>query len=263
MREFQPIGFFDSGSGGISVLAAFRHVLPQENYLYFGDHAHLPYGEKTPGEIRALTLSACDYLDQQGIKALVVACNTASTAALDLIQARYSFPVMGIEPPLEAAAKLPGAGKILVMGTPATMASDRYNILSAPYGKRFLSLPCPGLAALVESEDRVAQAACLDRLFHPIRRENISGIALGCTHYPLIRGLIAQVFDRPVPILDGYMQAASRTRDQMQKSGLLNQQRKAGKVTLISSLGAETEKRLKRFMAQQSAAIEANNQDAP
>lgn len=255
MRKLQPIGFFDSGSGGISVLAAFRSVMPQEDYLYFGDHAHLSYGDKAQEEIRALVISACDKLASQGIKALVVACNTASTAALEALLARYPFPVVGIEPPLALAAQLPGPGKILVMATPATLASARYQTLAAPYGERFVPLPCPHLAGLIEAEDASAQAACLEQLFEPLQRESIDAIILGCTHYPLIRTLITQAFQKPVPVLDGYAQSAEALKAQLKKSGLLNDQGHTGQVRLTSSGGEEAELKLARFLFQYTDAI--------
>lgn len=255
MRKLQPIGFFDSGSGGISVLAAFRSVMPQEDYLYFGDHANLPYGDKTPEKIRELAVGACDRLARSGIKALVVACNTASTAALDILSERYPFPVLGIEPPLALAAQLPGSGQILVMATPATLASARFQALALPYGRRFIPLPCPGLAERIEAGDPADQAAYLRGLFRPIDREGIAAIALGCTHYPLIRPLIARAFGKAVPILDSYLQSAQTLMAELQKAGLLSGRTAMGQVRLTSSLETETKQRLERFLRQQSGAI--------
>ncbi len=255
MRKLQPIGFFDSGSGGISVLSAFRIVMPREDYAYFGDHANLPYGNKTSEEIKALTISACDALAARSIKALVVACNTASTAALDDLAGRYPFPVLGIEPPVKEAVKVQGAGSILVMATPATLASRRFLALAAPHGKRLMPLPCPGLAEMIEAEETGAQRDYLTRLFEGLEKDSINAIALGCTHYPLIKTEIAQAFGKPVPLLDGYAQAAEVLQAQLDKAALLNDQAQPGQVRLESSQGPEAQQRLLRFLRRQSGPI--------
>ena len=260
MFRNQPIGFFDSGSGGLSVLAAFRQVMPQEDYLYFGDHANLPYGTREPEEIRQLTIKACDRLAEFGIKALVVACNTASTAALEALSVRYRFPVLGIEPPLAEAAERKKMGRILMMATPATLHSERYQSLSAPYQDGFMPLPCPGLAELVEAEDAQGQIALLKELFASIDKITIDAIALGCTHYPLIRPSIASAFDKPVDFVDGYRNAAQRLRAELRKAGLLQIRKAQGHARLTTSGGHETALRLERILDRHSALIARDSQ---
>jgi len=247
MRKNLPIGMFDSGSGGISVLKAFRQVLPQENYFYFGDHQNLPYGEKTPEESRALTTSACDAMAEKGLKALVIACNSASTASLPALMGRYPFLVLGIEPPVAQAMALPGTGSLLVMATTATLSSSRFIALAAPFGKRIRPLPCPGLADLVEAEDSAAQKEYLGRLFAPINSSEVDALVLACTHYPLIKDLIAQAFQKAVPLIEGYEQAAHQLAAQLKSAGLLAEPRHRGQVSLNSSGGKELTARLERF----------------
>lgn len=249
MQQDHPIGFFDSGSGGISVLKAFQQVMPSEDFLYFGDHQNLPYGDKDPGTIRELTKKACDRLAEQGIKALVVACNTASTATLDELVTRYPFPVLGIEPPLQEASNLPGDGAILVMATPATLRSARFRSLASAYHERFSPFPCPGLAELVEAEDETAQRRYLKMRFAALPDRRIDAIALGCTHYPLIKPLIVKAFGRQVPLIDGYREAALTLQEQLKKAGQLTDRTRVGEVSLSSSGTEEALSRMRRFIS--------------
>ncbi len=262
MKQDYPIGFFDSGSGGISVLAEFCRIMPHENCVYFGDHAHLPYGEKPAKEIRTLTLKGCDMLADQGIKALVVACNTASTAALSLLQKRYAFPVVGIEPPLAEANLLSNEGKVLVMATPATIKSDRFHILAAPYHGQLIPLPCPGLAEAVEAEDIEMQATLLHMFFHRLDVGQIGSIALGCTHYPLIKNTISHVLNHQVPILDGYTQLAFSMQERLDKAGLLNASREPGRIVLSTSGDNHIKTRLQRVFERQTSITSLDNQDS-
>ncbi|MGI6696889.1 MAG: glutamate racemase [Christensenellales bacterium] len=260
MNKHHPIGFFDSGSGGLSVLAAFRQAMPRENCLYFGDHAHLPYGTKPTEIIRELTIKACDGLAEQGVKALVVACNTVSTAALPLLQKRYPFPVLGVEPALAEATRLCPSGAILVMATPATIASPRFKAISAPHQNHFIPLPCPGLADAVESEDESVQIALLKKLFSSLDKRDICAIVLGCTHYPLIKNAIVHVFNKPVLFVDGYGKLARTLHDTLGTAGLLNEQTEPGKITLSTSGGEETKKRLQRILERHTNFTLSDNQ---
>lgn len=259
MRKENPIGVFDSGSGGISVLHSFRRMMPQEDFFYFGDHINMPYGEKSPDEIRALTINACDAMADLGIKALVIACNSASTAALDRLLARYQFPVLGIEPAVAKAAALPGKGLLLVMATTATLASLRFKTLASPFEDRVTPLPCPGLVELIEAEDKSGQDAYLSHLFSSVPKEDVAALVLGCTHYPLIKDKIAQAFQKTVPIIDGYERAAETLLSRLKNARLLNEPGQFGKVIINSSDGPETKARLERFLVDQLSLIQTNN----
>lgn len=150
----QPIGVFDSGLGGISVLRACTALLPQEDFLFFGDSANAPYGEKSLAQVRRLTIAAVDRLLAQGVKAVVVACNTATSAAIHLLrQAHPDLPIIGIEPAVKPAALDVGSSSVIVMATPLTIREDKYQKLAAAFchEANVISLPCPGLAERVEA----------------------------------------------------------------------------------------------------------------
>lgn len=202
--QARPIGVFDSGLGGISVLRACVRLLPQENFLFFGDSANAPYGEKSLDQVRALTLSAVDRLLEQGVKGIVVACNTATSAAIGLLrQLHPGLPIIGIEPAVKPAALAAGSSSVIVMATPLTIREDKYQKLAAAFcgHANVISLPCKGLAEMVERGifDGPVLDAYLQDLLLPFRYCNIDYIVLGCTHYPFVRKAIAAISAVPSP----------------------------------------------------------------
>ena len=152
MREPAPIGIFDSGIGGLSVAREIRRLLPREHLLYVADSAYVPYGDRTDSEVRARTLAAGRYLQERGAKLLVVACNTASGAALELLRERLSIPVVGLEPAVKPAVAASRNGRVGVMATAGTLRSDRYARLVQAYGNgaQVIAQPCIGLADAIE-----------------------------------------------------------------------------------------------------------------
>lgn len=239
-KQNQPIGFFDSGLGGISVLRACTALLPQEDFLYFGDSVNAPYGEKSLETVRALTLEAVDGLIAQGVKAVVVACNTATSAAITLLRDKHPhLPIIGIEPAVKPAAQAHNSSSVLVMATPLTIQEDKYQKLAAAFCDQanVISLPCKGLAELVEQghlEDEVIDGY-LQALFLPFRHCSVEYIVLGCTHYPFVRSAIRKNFGRPVEIIDGSDGTARQLKRQLEAAGLLSQRTEAGRVTFRNS----------------------------
>lgn len=239
-KRDQPIGVFDSGLGGISVLRACTALLPGEDFLFFGDSAHAPYGEKTLDQVRVLTLQAAEHLTDQGVKAIVVACNTATSAAITLLREKYpDKPVIGIEPAVKPAAQADNSSSVLVMATPLTIREDKYQKLAAAFCHRanVISLPCPGLAELIEQGhfdgpelDRYLQA-----LFLPFRHCSVEYIVLGCTHYPFVREAIRKNFGRPVSIIDGSDGTARQLRRQLAARDLLRSGPEKGRVLFQNS----------------------------
>lgn len=224
-KRERPIGVFDSGLGGISVLRACVALLPQENFLFFGDSANAPYGEKPLEEVRRLTVAAMDRLLAQGVKAVVVACNTATSAAIGLLrQAHPELPIIGIEPAVKPAAQADNSSSVIVMATPLTIREDKYQRLAAAFCDQadVISLPCKGLAEMVEQGifDGPILDAYLQELLLPFRYCNVDYIVLGCTHYPFVRQAIARNFGRPVAIIDGSDGTARQLRRQLDAAGL-------------------------------------------
>ncbi len=220
----QFIAVFDSGVGGISVLRQLVHLLPNENYLYFGDSANAPYGGRSTQEVQKLTLSAVNMLMERGIKALVVACNTATAAAIDLL--RQKFPeliIVGIEPALKAAADRFPQGHVGVMATQVTLREEKF----AHQMERFPRLtveriPAPGLVELIESglaESSEAQQL-LSKVLQPYVGK-LDALVLGCTHYPFAKNTIRKILGDGTVLLDGSEGTARQTMRCLASAGLL------------------------------------------
>ena len=219
------IAVFDSGVGGISVLRHLRAQLPGERFLYFGDSANAPYGTRSREEVCELTLAAAEGLTRRGIKALVVACNTATSAAINELRRVYpSLIVVGIEPALKLACdRFPG-GRVGVMATPMTLREEKFASLEHRYEHscRIHELPAPGLVELVEAgkADSPEAEALLERLLGPLRGE-LDALVLGCTHYPFAARAISRVLGEEVALLDGGEGTARETRRRLAAAGLL------------------------------------------
>ena len=234
-----PIAVMDSGVGGISVLRELRRLMPGEDYLYFGDSANAPYGEKSAEAVRALTLHNADRLFSMGAKALVVACNTATGAAIAALRERFAEkPVIGIEPALKPAAASRPDPTVLVMATPLTLQPEKLEHLLAQYNDRarILTLPCHGLVELIEQG--VTTGAELDALVHrllaDLGKESIDAVVLGCTHYPLVREAIQRAVGTHVQLFDGGAGTARETRRRLAEANLLST-RTIGRVTIENS----------------------------
>ncbi len=237
----RPIGVFDSGVGGISVLRELVALMPQENYIYYGDSAHAPYGTKTLEEVRALTLADADLLVGQGVKALVAACNTATSAAIQLLRERFSdIPVIGIEPALKPAVLSRVHPRVLVMATPMTLREEKFRRLMERFREqaRVEPLPCPGLVEFVEHGELSGEAleAFLRELFAPYQDGTVDCVVLGCTHYPFVRETIQSVLGEHVKIFDGGAGTARETQRRLRERGLLRSGGEKGTVTFQNSL---------------------------
>ena len=188
------IGVFDSGLGGVSVLREAIRVLPHEKFIYYGDNRNAPYGDRTEAEITELTLRCAHTLANQGVKAILIACNTATATCIERIRNELDVPVVSVEPAIKPACMQPGYGKILMMATRATTRLQRYLDLQArmPDPSRILNIPCPGLVERIEqgifAED--AFDDLLDTYLSAYHTMQIDGIVLGCTHYVFIRNAI-------------------------------------------------------------------------
>lgn len=236
-----PIGVFDSGVGGISVLRHLVRELPEEEFLYFGDSANAPYGTRPTEEIRALTFRAAEHLLDRGCKALVLACNTAtSAAAKDLRLALPDTVIIGIEPALKPAAlRFPG-GTVGVIATPATLRDgSKFTRLLAKYESdcTVVKLPAPGLVELVEQgkADSPEAEALLRPLLEPWRGK-LDGLVLGCTHYPFVQPVIEKLLPG-TELFDGGGGTARHTRRRLAEAGLLREGG-CGQVIFENSCGS-------------------------
>ena len=230
------IAVFDSGVGGISVLRHLVRLLPEERFLYFGDSANAPYGTKPKEQVKNLTFAAAEKLMERGIKALVVACNTATSAAINDLRAAYpDLIIIGIEPALKLAAdKFPG-GKLGVMATPMTLREKKFAKLMERFSEsgEIFKIPAPGLVELIESgrADSAETDALLRKLFDPYPQ--LDALVLGCTHYPFAKKAISRVLGENVALLDGGDGTARETKRRLEAVGLLRSGE--GAVTIENS----------------------------
>jgi glutamate racemase len=216
----RAIGVFDSGIGGLTVLRALVEELPHEDFIYLGDTARLPYGTKTDEVIIRYSRENTEFLLAKGIKMLVVACNTSSAVALDAIASDTMVPVIGvIEPGARAAVKASRNGKIGVIGTEATIASGAYTRAIQRLGRRseIYTRACPLLVPLAEEgwiDNEVAERTVAHYL-ESLKQSGIDTLLLGCTHYPLLRAMFAQVLGASVRIVDSATATAVEVGDKL------------------------------------------------
>lgn len=239
-KSSQPIGVFDSGVGGISVLRELVKIMPQEDYLYFGDSKNAPYGTKKLEDVRELTIHNVEFLMEQGAKSIVVACNTATSAAVAVLRKKYpDLPLVGIEPAIKPAATQKPEARIVVMATPMTLRQEKFQKLMERYEKKIqiVPLPCPGLMEFIERGDLEGEGLrkYLTELFWSVDQEPIDGIVLGCTHYPFARKMIQKVVGEQVTIYDGGPGTAREMKRRLAEAGLLNEQKERGGVRFLNS----------------------------
>jgi glutamate racemase len=219
------IAVFDSGVGGISVLRHLRRELPNERFVYYGDSANAPYGTRPTEQIRQLTLCAAKKLMDRGCKALVVACNTATAAAIDTLRATYpDLIVVGIEPAVKLAAQQFPQGRIGVMATPVTLREEKFRHLVEKVASHcdIVTLPAPGLPELVEQgkANSPESRALLEQILNPWRGK-LDAVVLGCTHYPFAEATIQAILGEETKLLDGGEGTARETKRRLREAGLL------------------------------------------
>ncbi len=221
----RAIGVFDSGVGGISVLRELRRELPAERLIYFADSGHCPYGGKSREQIVTRTCSITDVLIEQGAKLIVVACNTATIAAVEHLRATYPLPFVGMEPAVKPAVTHTRSGVVGVLATGAALAGDKFHHLVAQHAQavRVITQPCPGLVEQVEKGDLDGPDTrrLVERYVEPLMAQGTDVIVLGCTHYPFLRPLIQSIVGDQVLLLDTGAAVARQTRRVLEREGLL------------------------------------------
>ena len=244
----QPIGVFDSGVGGLSVLQALRAELPCEDIVYLADSANAPYGERAEAFVVQRALAVTSRLrTQHGIKALVVACNTATAAAIHALRAAHpSLPIVGIEPALKPAARTSLTRRIGVMATRRTLDSTKFQILldSLACEADFVLQPCDGLAHAVETDDLAQTIALCQQHTQAMGRfgsapGEIDTVVLGCTHYPFARAHLQLMLGPDVQLIDTGEAVARQTRVLLRERNVLGKQAVAGNVTLLTTGDAD------------------------
>ena len=242
MTASAPIGIFDSGVGGISVLRAIREQMPEESILYFGDQGHIPYGPRPMGQIRDFSETITRFLLERGAKIIVVACNTASAAALKYLRDKFpDIQFVGMEPAVKPAAEHTQTGKVGVLATPATFQGALYASVVERFanGVQLLQSTCPGLVQQIEQGnlDGKATRQILEDALLPMLEKNIDTVVLGCTHYPFIIPLIQDIVGDPkrVRVIDPAPAVAKQVGRLLEARGMRNTSGSKGEVKFYTS----------------------------
>lgn len=231
-----PVGIFDSGVGGLSVLRHIRQQLPHEHLLYIADSAHAPYGGKSPQDIQARSLTVAEFLVGQGAKALVVACNTATAAAIATLRGRFTLPVIGMEPAVKPAVAATRSGVVGVLATTGTLQSAQFAALLESYGKnvQVVTQGCPGLVERIERGELASAQTrvLLQDYLAPLLAAGADTLVLGCTHYPFLRPLIEELTAGKVALIDTGAAVARQVERRLDEAGLRNASTEQGSLRL-------------------------------
>ena len=244
-----PIAVFDSGLGGVSVLREMIKVMPYEDMYYFGDSINAPYGTKSLEQVRELTISHVERFMEMGAKGVVVACNTATSAAVRKLRQMYpTLPLVGIEPAVKPAVERFPTGNILVMATPMTIREEKLHRLIERFGgdANVIPLACPGLMDFVEAGniDSPEIYGFLRDILEPYKGQ-LDGVVLGCTHYPFVRRAIEDILGHQVMIFDGGEGTAKEIKRRLEISGLLREDaRRKGEIIFENSNNSQQKRDL-------------------
>jgi glutamate racemase len=239
-NPFSPIGIFDSGVGGLSVLRAIRAQMPEEGVIYFGDQGHIPYGPRPMEQIRNFSEAITRFLLEHKAKVIVVACNTASAAALKYLREKFpEIPFVGMEPAVKPAAEHTHTGKVGVIATPATFQGALYASVVERFanGVELLQDTCPGLVQEIEQGNLEGKETrnILESALKPMLSRNIDTVVLGCTHYPFVIPLIQQIVGDNVRVIDPAPSVAKQARRVLEAMGLKNQSDERGEIRFYTS----------------------------
>src|SRR5215216_5205888 len=236
----RPVGVFDSGMGGLTVLHECLVTMPQEDFVYLGDHARLPYGPRPLPEIRRYARELGHFLETQGVKLVVAACNAATSAALPQLQEELGVPVVGVITPEAHAAVLTTRNRrIGLLATQATVTAGRYAELvrTLDAGVRFFPVACPRLVPLIESDEPFG-APTVDAVreyAEPLKQAGVDTVILGCTHYPLIRPIFQRVFGRGVTLVFSAEETAHEVVETLERKGIANELSREGTYRFLTT----------------------------
>lgn len=239
-HNFDPIGVFDSGVGGLSVLRAIRALMPGEAILYFGDQGHVPYGPRSMAQIQSFSEGISNFLLNHDSKLIVVACNTASAAALNYLRQRFpAVSFVGMEPAVKPAAETTKTGRVGVLATPATFQGALYTSVVERFaaGVELFQHTCPGLVNQIEKGELGSDAtrAILEDALHPMLERNIDTVVLGCTHYPFVIPLIEQIVGGNVRVIDPAPSVAKQVKHLLAVQGMINQSQTLTPIRFFTS----------------------------
>jgi glutamate racemase len=242
-RSCAPIGIFDSGLGGISVVNSLRKILPNENLIYYGDSKYAPYGPQTVEQVISHSERIVEYFISRNVKAIVIACNTATSAAATHLRKKYTLPIIGMEPALKPAALAHPGGYIAVLATAMTLRESKFMEQVELYKEdsTIIKCPTPEFVELVESQNISYQAIyqILDGVLPKAIKEQINGVVLGCTHFIFLKQTISAYFNHTVNIYDGNLGTVFQLKRTLMNLNLLCEKQKHGTVEIQNSAGEE------------------------
>lgn len=245
MNSKSPIGVFDSGLGGISVLHTMHSLLPNENLIYFGDSKYNPYGTKTKEEITKRCIAICDELISQGVKAIVIACNTATSACVKLLRKKYDVDIIGMEPALKVACDRSAHQRIAVWATDLTLSEKKFADLMNRFKDEhhIVKVPCPKLVRMVE-DDKLDDTALVESVLKEYLQasdyKNLDSIVLGCTHFPFYTKYLEKLCPK-VHIVEGSVGTTLHTKDLLEQKGLLNTSSEEGTIKWMNTMDSKFE----------------------
>lgn len=256
MDENKKIGVFDSGLGGISVLKELVKQMPDERYIYFGDSLYAPYGVKEKEDIIKRCIYICDFFIKEGVKAIVVACNTATSAAINVLRDKYKdIPIIGMEPALKVAAYEKKNNNIIVMATILTLKEKKFSNLMKNYEKNnnIIKMPCPELVEIIEAgqlENEKLVYEQLEKYFSTVDINTINSVVLGCTHFSFYRKYIERLLDNDTVIIDGNLGTARNLKRLLEQNNTINTQNNYNnyKIRFVNSSNDEKYIRLSKML---------------
>ncbi|MEA3423174.1 MAG: glutamate racemase [Bacillota bacterium] len=238
MQNF--IGVFDSGMGGVTVLADLVEAMPCENFIFYGDSINAPYGVRSQNDIIALTDKAVEHLIDRGAKVVVIACNTATSAAINHLRDKYPIPIIGMEPAIKPALKDNDGGHIAVMATPMTLRLDKFNsLIDRLKGKgKVLKISSPKLVTMVENGviSGIEIESYIEEIFSDYDAEKMESIVLGCTHFLYLKRVLRNIFGEGIKIYDGNMGTVNRVKQILMEKSLLTDNQEKGSIKIENSL---------------------------
>jgi glutamate racemase len=233
------IGFLDSGFGGITVLSEALRQLPDENYIYYADIEHVPYGTKSKEEVRKYIFEAVDFLVKQGIKALVVACNTATSIAVRDLRGIYSFPIVGMEPAVKPAVENGNGKRVLVLATPLTLKEEKFHNLVQRVDHEHVVdyLAFPELVTLAENMifDKEKVIPVINEKLASYNLDSYKTFVLGCTHFPLYRKTFNEVLPEHIDVIDGSEGTIRYLKHLLKEKDIFNKQSAGGQIKYFDS----------------------------
>lgn len=226
MKKKKPIGVFDSGVGGLSVLQSIREELPHEDLIYVADSGYAPYGDKSSHIVEKRAIGITRFLIDKDVKAVVVACNTATAVAVSTLRSMFSLPIIAMEPAVKPAVKSTRSGVVGIMATEGTLKSTQFATLLEQFGNsaQVIKVPCAGLVEKVEEAELTSPKTrrLLEIYINPLKGRNVDTIVLGCTHYPFLKGMIKDIVGPRIELIDTAEAVARHLRRRLEHEDLIN-----------------------------------------